>query len=117
MNNEITEELVYEALLKILNSPIKQHFPKDGYAACLDCNRYFHHPIVYCPSCGKKIEHVKEMLWKDFVKRMSSCGAGPMNTVESLLYKSLNAGYHDNKERHNHVFAIIQKSVKVRKLL
>lgn len=63
-----------------LDQPIKVIAPR-GYLACLDCGRYFHHQLIWCPSCGKKIMSWTDISIIDFIRRTSVSGAGVINTL------------------------------------
>lgn len=68
---------------ELLDSPIKTIAPK-GYLACLDCHVYYHHPIIYCKKCGKKVIKHKDISIKDFILS-AGAGAGPMNTLYNYI--------------------------------
>jgi len=72
----------------ILNEPVGQRI-KDGYMACTRCWRYFHHPLVYCSGCGNKVTRIKNMKWGTFLAMTARCGAGPINTIRSILASGL----------------------------
>lgn len=82
-------------ILKILNQPMKNIVP-NGYMGCLDCHRYFHHQIIYCPSCGKKVIRHKDISLLSFIKKCYD-GAGPMNTLYSWLLRNK---YNDKGSKH-----------------
>lgn len=67
-----------------LSQPVSFFCPK-GYMGCLDCGKYFHHQIVYCPKCGQKIIRHKDIPFKDFILATRDCGSGPMNTLYCYL--------------------------------
>jgi len=67
-----------------LDQPIKVIAP-NGYKACLDCGKYFHHKITWCPGCGKEIVAWTEVSIADFIRKTAADGSGPTNTVWSYL--------------------------------
>ncbi|HMC99190.1 MAG TPA: hypothetical protein VKH37_03525 [Ferruginibacter sp.] len=68
---------------EFLNQPTEVFVP-NGYMACLNCNNYHHHPLLYCHKCGASIVRVKSMPFMEFIQRMRN-GSGPLNTLNMAL--------------------------------
>ena len=71
---------------EFLDQPISVVAPT-GYPACLDCGDYFHHKIIWCPKCGKKIVAWTDISIADFIRKTSTCGYGSLNTLLWYLYQ------------------------------
>jgi len=68
----------------LLDEPIGKRILK-GYLYCPNCGRYEHHPTRWCPSCGTEYVREKNMSWRDFLVKTRKHGAGPINTIFSIL--------------------------------
>jgi len=77
----------------LLDELIGVSLPK-GYLACISCHRYFHHPIVYCPNCGQKVDWQKNITWREFLKLFTA--SGPYNTFRSILLQRNSLTWKDN---------------------
>jgi len=72
---------------EFLDQPIKVMVPS-GFKACLDCERYFLHQAIWCPSCGKEIIAWKEISIADLIRKTAKGGTGAVLTVWSYLHMS-----------------------------
>ena len=105
---EINYNTVYDFLCSLLKSPIKARYP-NGYDACLDCGIYYHHKLIYCTKCGKKIESVREMSWANFQTIVHNSGSGVINTIQGIMSRNFDADFLNNRDRYNKLFEIYEQ--------
>lgn len=83
---------------EFFEQPISTIVPS-GYLGCLSCGIYFHHPITYCPSCGKIVIRHKDTTIKNFVLATKHHGSGVYNTINRYLNILT---YYDSKSKLNY---------------
>lgn len=68
----------------LLDEPVGKRIIK-GYLYCPNCGNYKHHPTRWCNKCGTELVREKKMPWREFLVKTRRAGAGPINTIQSIL--------------------------------